>query len=864
MKNFLFLGVLIFFFLSGEIQAQDKLSDFTYPSQNNSWIFFKKGKSIQANTLYEEHKFAFGLNEEEELKLISSSTDEIGFRHDKYQLFHRGIEVEHAIWINHSRANYPIKANGFLPLPLPMWLPTEAQITENKALYNALKSLGDLRYAWNTDLEGMLKESHNDPEESYFPDPQLVITDTDFEFEEYEPVLAYKMEILSLKPVQNTLIYVDATTGEILKKLDNLHTTNTTGTASTAYSGEREIVTDEFEGGFRLREAFRRGGSNIWTLDANNSTILTDASDFIDEDNIWDNFPEEVNRAATDAHFLGQYTYDFFADNFQLNGFDGEGGPIVSYMHYGAENFFNAFFAGTFMAFGDGNGQPLSTPDIYAHEFAHGVTRNSADLIYANESGALNESFSDIFGNTIEYFLDENQFTWYVGEQVGRFRNMANPHEFGDPKIYKGRFWFNGDSDGGGVHTNSGVQNYWYYLIVEGGQGFDDIGRPINVKGIGFQKAMQIAYRNLTTYLTPTSNYEDAKNGSIQAVTDLFGECSFEYKAVVNAWYTAGLGNASQPNDIAITDMEEFEICGDEGDERAITLTLQYNGCDTLNDGILNLSYSVPDLSQADNQSLELKEILPSSIITFTFDRGLELPESGEFTINAGVILADDPEPINNQISRKLNKPKTLKGVEFISFNSVDARSKDSLRIESGEQSLVKILQGIGKEASRGLVIEGGNRTSFFPSLDEDPFELNPAHISRICMCVNATSNLELDLFFDRKQKFSTYYADNFSLDLETNAQLVNNLRVTANGNELARFFPSAENNDTFNTEIIKLDAYAGSQFELCFEGMVHQNVGTDASGVGDRIFLDNIRFDGLKNKPQNGPIDRSELEIDY
>jgi hypothetical protein len=169
-------------------------------------------------------------------------------------------------------------------------------------------------------------------------------------------------------------------------------------------------------------------------------------------------------------------------------------------------------------------------------------------LVYAGESGALNESFSDIFGEMIEnYVAGPND--WLMGEDRtdGAIRDMSDPNDFSDPDTYLGTFWKNtcgGCSDNGGVHSNSGVQNYWFYLVAVGGSGTNDNGDDFNVTGIGRTAASAIAFRNQTVKLTTNSDYAAARAGAIEAAEDLYGPCSNEVKQVTNAWYAVGVGAA--------------------------------------------------------------------------------------------------------------------------------------------------------------------------------------------------------------------------------------------------------------------------------------------------------------------------------
>jgi len=216
------------------------------------------------------------------------------------------------------------------------------------------------------------------------------------------------------------------------------------------------------------------------------------------------------------------------------------------------------------MTYGDGDGvnfTPLVCLDVVGHEITHGVTQYSANLRYLGESGALNESFSDIFGNEVEFAKEgvpgSGTGNWRMGEDITPsglgIRNMQNPNEFNDPDTYLGTYWVTtGSGDAGGVHTNSGVQNFWFYLLCEGGSGTNDHGNAYNVSAIGFTKAAAIAYRNLTVYLTPSSNYYAARVGAINSATDLYGPGSPEVQVVMDAWYAVGVYEPTPPSGILV------------------------------------------------------------------------------------------------------------------------------------------------------------------------------------------------------------------------------------------------------------------------------------------------------------------------
>jgi Zn-dependent metalloprotease len=250
---------------------------------------------------------------------------------------------------------------------------------------------------------------------------------------------------------------------------------------------------------------------------------------------------------AQAAHDGAGIVYDYFFNNFQRDGIDGQGGAIVSTVNFGssAEDAENAAWIGELqqMIYGDGGRifRPLSLGlDVVAHELTHGITDNTSRLIYESQSGALNESYSDVFGTLID---DKN---WTLGEEVVKsppfptpvLRSMEDPSlggiydpnnplqgvgqpttvaEYADLPISR-RF------DNGGVHINSGIPNHAAYLVAQ---------------AIGREKTGQIYYRTLTSYLTPSSDFLDAAQSSVQAATELFGDA--DAQAVRNAFTQVGI-----------------------------------------------------------------------------------------------------------------------------------------------------------------------------------------------------------------------------------------------------------------------------------------------------------------------------------
>ena len=347
------------------------------------------------------------------------------------------------------------------------------------------------------------------------------------------------------------------------------------------------------EGNYRLRETTR--GKGIATINAENGQGFTHYVDYVQ-----DTYPiiSEVNRVGVSIHWASEKTYDYYYETFGRNSYDDEGAAIISYADWNEEgNINNATWAGTFAVYGIGNGDvygSFGAIDVVGHEITHGVTRHSAQLIYQAESGALNESFSDIFGAAVEFYAEgRDKGDWLNGEDVvvgpGGIRSLEDPKAHSNPDTYMGEFWYNTSNlggDNGGVHNNSGVQNHWFYLLTEGGSGENDDGVAFQVTGIGLDAAAAIAYRNLTQYLLPDSRYVDAATYSIQSATDLFGEGSQQVTSTRSAWEAAGI--YMDPRLITNDTLMLFESYIDDSDSKA--LILRNKGIEPLQITELNLS----------------------------------------------------------------------------------------------------------------------------------------------------------------------------------------------------------------------------------------------------------------------------------
>jgi Zn-dependent metalloprotease len=487
-----------------------------------------KFSRTDANTAFKKN---LDMQADDELRAVKSEADKLGFTHDKFQQYYKQVKVEGAVYSSHSRNNmiesYSGEFKGIKNFDVT------PSISAAQGLQAAIKHAGAKVYAWDNSV----KAGYPDYKK---PTGELVIIggapDDNFDL-----TLAWKYDIFAADPPYRAEVYIDAKSGAFVKENQLLHNSNVAASGATLYNEVQHFTADLNVTTYRLRQTTSGGGVQTYTL--KNGTSYTAAADITSADaNNWS------DATAVQAHWGAEQTWAFYNVSFGRNSFNNAGAIIKSYVHY-STNYVNAFWDGSRMTYGDGDVSqgygPLVSLDICGHEISHGVTTYEANLTYSYESGALNESFSDIFGECIENYAKSSN-DWMMSCDIGingcgAFRNMANPNEFGDPDTYKGTYWYTGSSDNGGVHWNSGVQNKWFYVLTSGESGTNDKGYAYHVTGIGIEKAAQIAYRNLSVYLTASSNYAAARAGAIQSATDLYGPVSAEVTATSEAWNAVGV-----------------------------------------------------------------------------------------------------------------------------------------------------------------------------------------------------------------------------------------------------------------------------------------------------------------------------------
>ncbi|MBZ5202593.1 peptidase M4 family protein [Planomicrobium chinense] len=476
-----------------------------------------------------EKEKLYGLAEGEsaQFQTVSETTDELGLVNVKLQQLFNGIPVFGSIISAHVDSNGVLKSVSGELVPNLMEVPG---LTETAAL--------DSGQASAAAIESLEKFYGRAMEMAPAEKPELVIY-----LDKEVPVLAYHIRYEFLSPAPGNYHYfVDAQTGAILEYYNQIHGAAPEGndslTDGIGVLGDRKKVNTVLNSaGSYLTDRTR--GKGIFTYDAANGTEIPGTL-WLDVDHQLDAL---FDGAAVDAHYYAGLTFDYFKTVHGRNSYDGQGAAIVSTVHYG-KDYNNAFWSGSQMVYGDGDGKkflPLSgSLDVIAHELTHALTESTAGLIYWNDAGAINESMSDIFGVLIEHAYSKTP-DWQIGEDVytpevsgDALRSLADPTLNGLPDHYTKRYL--GLEDFGGVHINSSISNKAAYLLANGGTHFN-----VKVEGIGIEKTGKIFYRTLTQYLTPTTKFRQLQAASVQAATDLYGVDSQEVKSVKAAFAAVGL-----------------------------------------------------------------------------------------------------------------------------------------------------------------------------------------------------------------------------------------------------------------------------------------------------------------------------------
>ncbi len=519
-------------------------------------------------------------NPDEEFEIIKNSIDEQGEQHIKMQQMYKGLPVFASEVVLHAKNSKVHLFNGRYH-PTPKLTNLSPSVTEEAAIAAAF---ADLHHYLEGNFTGNVESDLVNYEETV---PELMVY-----YQAKTPELIWHFYIhpgIS----ERWEYFVDAQTGEVLHRINtvckisaNGHAHHGTAITTTAIPHQSVATANRFDpldgpttanatdlkgitrtihvyqvssganAGYYMLDASRSmsnpGASNypddpkgaIWTIDAQNQVPASDGS--MNLAHVYSSNNNSWNPTGVSAHYNAGVAYEYYKNKFSRNSINGSGGSIVSIINVTQDGngMDNAFWNGQAMFYG--NGDVAFTPlakslDVAGHELTHGVIQNTANLVYENQSGAMNESFADVFGVLIENETNDYQ----LGEDVvntsyfptGFLRDMANPHN-GTTQGHNG--WQPANmseyvnlpntpqGDHGGVHVNSGIPNHAFYLIAT---------------GIGRNKAEQIYYKALRDYLTKSSQFVDLRNAVVQAAQSLYGQT--EVDACKNAFNAVGIGEGA-------------------------------------------------------------------------------------------------------------------------------------------------------------------------------------------------------------------------------------------------------------------------------------------------------------------------------
>ena len=486
-----------------------------------------QNKSGDAVRFISENIELFGLsNPVEEMKLKSNFTDQIGMTHCKFTQMLNSFRVYPCELIVHFNSDGSVESvNGnYIPTPI---LSTTPILSENSAIDLAKKEL--VNYS---EINGS---------------PEIIV------FKKANQLhLSYEIKLKN-KSQSSITVILDANTGAILDKDDGIRADGPAVGSGTGLNGSTKVVhTYLSQSNYFLLDASLPMGTSsidslkgaIITYDAQNDTLNDglDLAYIVFDPNKNNNFNDnERLKAAVDAHFFSRIVYNFYKSHFNRNSFDDKGRSLINVVHSLAK-LNNAYWDGSrnIMAYGDGDGVNYlnfaGALDIIGHEITHGVDNCTANLFYHNQSGAINESISDVFGCLID------SSNWTIGENILvnntsgiGVRSMQDPHNGQIVGRFKGQpanmsefiiLPDDYDHDHGGVHTNSGIPNKAWYNVAS---------------VIGHWASGQIWYRALTVYLNQNSQFSDLRIACLSSAKDLYGISSTEYQTVGSAFDDVGI-----------------------------------------------------------------------------------------------------------------------------------------------------------------------------------------------------------------------------------------------------------------------------------------------------------------------------------
>ena len=493
-----------------------------------------------------------------ELELKEKKTDDYGNEHVKFTQHHKGIPVWGSMVIGHYSGERGLFAINGRYIPPPTNIKNIVpDISELGAVDITMGDYGSENVIQRLDdMTAKMLEYRG-------PEAELVVWSKS---SGSTPVLAWKVE---MRPnvLERWRYFIDAKDSAILDKYQySPSDAPAVGSGVDLQGVEHELHTIESSGWYYMID----GSDAINLTNSSKGELVTDnRTHFTLQYNAENKLAYVANQsnsfddaAAVSAHTNTKKVYEYFFNKHGRDSINGTGGNLLAAVHLKDANggpVANAFWNGVLMMYGDGGDvfHPLSGAlDVAAHEMGHGVIERTAGLEYRFQSGALNESFADIFG-----VLADSE-DWLLGEDIvkpayfpsGAMRSLENPNQLGrdqngwQPMHMNEFLELTAEQDYGGVHYNSGITNHAAYLIAQ---------------QIGQDKMGQLYYHVLSNYLTPTSQFIDLRLAAEETARSLFSDEPEVLAAVKSGFAAVGIG----ASDDATDDQQE----PDSGDDDVVT-----------------------------------------------------------------------------------------------------------------------------------------------------------------------------------------------------------------------------------------------------------------------------------------------------
>jgi len=552
---------------NGIMEIADRVYD-------NGWIDFKQSLEINPANLFEKYQKYFDFTEGNIMVLDTIIRDDKGYAYYHFHQEYQGIPLDNLDYIIQAKDGKATYGNGrFVPkLNLQQNVVINSRNVPQQASSVALTRFASEAKIMNAETV-IARNSNSDPanEKTYR--------------------LAYKITAQAIDSNAMKIIktiFVDAANNQIFKEMDHrrqyVDVCRETGTVNTLYNGSQSFKLVSYKviyGVFPVQYYGlkyidpNKSSPNLadYVVNVKGIPITGNGDDTHEEtSNSWTSADNKMRASMLWAY---EKTWDYFALYLNNRNIRNKIGIQIA----GTNNtFYDTEYDIHFGRGIPGEVNPMMSLDIVAHEYTHVITALHRKLKYEGETASLVESFSDIFGAIVQrsveghnssrvYMMGEDIYIPGNGQQAttNKFylRSFATPklygshpvdswnysyQELGQPNTYGGEFWYFGTTDNGGCHTNNSIQNHWFYLLAEGGQGTNDLGVSYNVSGIGFDKARIIFEKYYKTdNINKTLNHYDARNYSLISAKDIYGLSSNEYQQVYNAWEAVGVGTNS-PN----------------------------------------------------------------------------------------------------------------------------------------------------------------------------------------------------------------------------------------------------------------------------------------------------------------------------